>query len=135
MPWLFVGKVAPLWGIDPYPPYVGFTRESPTMTVSPGATVSVANTNPAVELQLADGTKAIAWERAPLIRWLEGGFIHGDEPRAEVVFRSEVVTNADGSFTFTVPDEPGRYAISATFDYDAECSFGTAGFVVGVDVE
>jgi hypothetical protein len=133
-PWLFDGKVAPLWVIDPYPPFVGFTRESPTMTVSPGTIVTVVNTNPEVDLRARDD-KVVAFERGPLIRWLEGGFIHGDEPEAEVVFRSNLVTNADGTYGFTAPDAPGRYAMQAMFDYDAACSYGNAGFVVGVDVE
>jgi hypothetical protein len=51
------------------------------------------------------------------------------------VFRSELVEHSDGTFTFDVPTESGRYAAEILFDYNSACSFGTAGFVVGVDVE
>lgn len=134
IPWRFEGKVAPLWVIDPLPPYVGFARDTATMTVSPGASVTVTNTNSALKLESLDGRDVFAFERAPLIRWLEDGWIHGNEPDAEVVFRGHLVTNDDGTFTFTVPTEPGRYGLEVIFAYDAECTYGTAGFVVGVDV-
>ena len=135
VPWLFTGKAVPLGAIDPPPPYLGFDRETPTMTISPDAAVTISNINPALELALPEGAEVTAYRRAPLIRWLEGGWIYGTEPRAHIVFRSPLVANDDGTFSFTVPTEPGRYGLEALFEYDAECSFGTAGFVVGVDVE
>ena len=135
IPWRFEGKVASLWVIDPLPPYVAFTRDSVTMTVAAGASVTVTNTNPALELEALDGRTVIAFERAPLLRWLEDGWIHGNEPDAEIVYRTQLVTNDDGTFTFTVPTEPGRYGLQVIFAYNAECTYGTTGFVVGVDVE
>lgn len=134
LPWHFTGKAAPLVVIDPSEPYVGFDRETPTMTISPGASVTISSTNPRIELALRTGAEVTAYRRAPLIRWLEGGWIYGTEPRAEIVFRSPLVANDDGTFSFAVPTEPGRYGLEALFEYDAECSFGTAGFVVGIDV-
>ena len=135
IPWWFAGKVAPLWVIDALPPYVAFNRDTPTLTASPGTSIPVTSTNAALELWVRDGAEVIAFRRAPLIRWLEDGWIHGNEPDAEIVFRSPLVANDDGTFSFAVPTEPGRYGLEAVFEYDAECSYGTAGFVVGVDVE
>lgn len=128
------GKKVDLSVIDPLPPYVGFRAETPTMTESPGATIQVTIPNPDVIVHARVREKVIAFRRAPLIRWIEGGWIHGNEPEAEIVFRSPLVDLGDGQFSFTAPTEPGRYAVEAVFDYDAQCSYGTIGFVVGVDV-
>ena len=129
------GKKVDLSVIDPLPPYVGFRAETPTTTASTGATIHVTIPNPDVIVHARVREKVIAFRRAPLIRWIEGGWIHGDEPEAEIVFRSPLVDLGDGQFSFTAPTEPGRYAVEAVFDYDAQCSYGTIGFVVGVDVE
>ena len=116
------GKVAALPVIDPLPPYVAFGSDTPAITTSPGATIDVS---------VPIATALLAY----LLGRIEGGWIHGEEPAADVVFRSVLVENAERTFSFSVPSEPGRYAIEAIFDYDATCTFGTAGFVVGVDIE
>jgi hypothetical protein len=133
-PWRFVGKVALLAVIDPLPPYTGFTRDTVTFAAGSGSTLAVSTWSDELELWLRDGIEVEFYRRGELIRWMEGGWIHGDEPEAKVVFRATLVEGAD-SFTFTAPTEPGRYAATAVFNYDSACSFGTAGFVVGIDVE
>jgi hypothetical protein len=132
-PWLFIGKVTPLAVIDPLPPYTGFTRETVTLAAESGATLTVSSWSDELDLWLPDGARVEFYRRGELIRWMEGGWIHGDEPEAKVVFRSTLGESTDG-FTFTLPDEPGRYAATAMFNYNSACSFGTAGFVVGIDV-
>jgi hypothetical protein len=133
-PWLFIGKVTPLAVIDPLPPYTGFTRETVTFAAEPGTTITASSWSDELDLWLPDGALVEFYRRGELIRWMEGGWIHGDEPEAKVVFRSRIVDSTDG-FSFTLPDEPGRYAATALFNYNSACSFGTAGFIVGVDVE
>jgi hypothetical protein len=129
------GKVRDLYYADPPVPYQFFDAESPTMVATPGATIHVSIPNPDIVVHARVRDHVIAFRSAPLIRWLEGGWIHGNEPAAAIVFRSSLVDHGDGAFSFTVPRQPGRYAIEARFDYDSQCSYGTAGFVVGVDVE
>jgi hypothetical protein len=133
-PWHFAGKVRDMAVIDPLPPYVGFTSATATIAAATDATTTVAYENPAIELDLMDSPKVIFFERAPLLRWLDGGWIHGDEPEAPVVFRSKLVADDDGAFTFAAPPDPGRYAAEVTFFYDSACTVGSAGFVIGVDV-
>jgi len=135
LPWRFAGKVRDLSVVDPLPPYVGFNAESPTVTASPGGTITAAHSNPAVELTLMDMPRVTFFERVPLLRWLDDGWIYGFEPAAPIVFRSKLVRNSDGTFSFEAPPDAGRYAAEAVFDYDSACTLGTAGFVVGVDVE
>jgi hypothetical protein len=134
LPWEFAGKVRDMAVIDPLPPYVGFTAETTTIAAETNATITVAYENPAIELRLTDSPKVVFFERDPLLRWLDGGWIHGDEPEAPVVFRSKLVARDDGTFTFTTPPDPGRYVAEVTFSYDAACTLGTAGFVIGMDV-
>jgi hypothetical protein len=135
-PWLFAGKVADMAVIDPLPPYVGFNADTPIVGIAASATVIATYDNPLVSLPSEDQPKVSFYERGPLLRWLEGGWIQGDEPEAPVVFRSKLVANgnADGAYTFEAPPEPGRYAAAVTFDYDSACTMGSAGFVVGMDV-
>jgi hypothetical protein len=128
------GKVQDLYYADPPFPYQFFDTETPTMVATPGETIHVSIPDPDIVIHARLRENVIAFRRTPLIRWLEGGWIHGNEPEAEIVFRSPVVDHGGGAFSFTVPTQPGRYAIEAVFDYDARCSYGTAGFVVGVDV-
>jgi hypothetical protein len=132
-PWRFVGKVISLAVIDPLPPYVGFRSDSPTFTALPGANVDVTSWSGGLDLWLSDDVRVEWFRRGELIRWIEGGWIHGDEPEAEVVARSRLL-DTDGGFAFTAPSEPGRYAATAVFNYNSACSFGVAGFVVGIDV-
>lgn len=132
--WRFIGKVAPLPVVDPLPPYVGFRRDTPIVAVAPGATIGISPQHPDLALSAPDPAVADYYQRRPLIRWLEGGWIHGSEPDAPVVLETPLVRNADGTFSFTAPTEPGRYAAEVIFDYDSACSFGMAGFVVGIDV-
>jgi hypothetical protein len=132
-PHFFNGKVTSLAVIDPLPPYTGFTRDTVTFAADWGATVGISSWSDEVELWLQPGAEVSFFRRGELIRWMEGGWIHGDEPEAEVVFSTPLVQVADG-FTFKLPAEPGRYAVTAGFNYNSACSFGTAGFVVGVDV-
>ena len=133
-PWQFNGKVTSLAVIDPLPPYVGFNRDSPTFAAGPGTIVEVSNWSEAIALWPYGRAEVEFYRRGELIRWIEGGWIHGDEPEAKVVFRSTLIEGTD-AFTFRLPDEPGRYAATAAFSYNAACSFGAAGFVVGIDVE
>lgn len=133
VPWSFVGKVTSLAVIDPLPPYTGFSRETVTFAAEPEAALTVASWSDELDLWLRDGAQVEFYRRGELIRWMEGGWIHGDEPEAKVVFRSPIVESAD-AFTFTLPVEPGRYAATTVFKYNAACSFGSAGFVVGIDV-
>ena len=133
-PWLFAGKVADMSVIDPLPPYVGFNADTPIIGIAASTTVTATYDNPLVALMSQDQPKVSFYERGPLLRWLEGGWIQGDEPEAPVVFRSKLVSNELGTYTFEAPPNPGRYAAAVTFDYDAACSMGSAGFVVGVDV-
>ena len=128
------GKIAPMPLIDPLPAYVAFKRDTPTLIKAPGTTLRVSYANPPVELALQPDLEFHFYRRAPLIRWIEGGWIHGDAPEAPVVFRSRPFLRNDGTFAFYVPTEPARYAAELVFDYDAACSFGTAGAVVGIDV-
>ena len=132
-PWRFIGKVTSLAVIDPLPPYTGFTRDTVTFAPDPGSTLTISSWSDDLELWLPDGARVDFYRRGELIRWMEGGWIHGEEPEAKVVTRSSLVESADG-FTFTIPDVPGRYAATAVFNYNSACSFGTAGFVVGIDV-
>ena len=132
-PWRFIGKVTSLAVIDPLPPYTGFTRETVTFAAEPGTTLTVSSWSDALDLWLPDGAAVEFYRRGELIRWMEGGWIHGDAPEAKVVTRSSLVESSDG-FTFTVPDIPDRYAATAVFNYNSACSFGTAGFVVGIDI-
>jgi hypothetical protein len=129
------GKKRDLSFADPPFPYQFFDSATPTMIATPGETIHVSIPNPDIVIHARVRENVIAFRRAPLIRWLEGGWIHGNEPDAEIVFRSPLVDHGDGAFSFTVPRKPGRYAIEAVFDYDSQCSYGTAGFVVGVEVE
>jgi hypothetical protein len=134
LPFHFTGKVAGLWVIDSPPPYVGFRRDTPTLAVTPGTALDVTSTNESVELLPAAGYEVTFYRRAPLLRWVENGWIHGDEPDAEIVFRSALIGLPDGTFAFEAPAEPGRYAAEVVFDYDSSCTIGRAGFVVGIDV-
>lgn len=134
LPWGFHGKVASLVVIDPLPPYTSFSRDTVTFPAAPAATLAVSSWSDQLELWLGDSAKVELYRRGELIRWMEGGWIHGDQPEAKVVFRS-ALTRGAGGFTFSLPVEPGRYAATAAFNYNSACSFGTAGFVVGVDVE
>jgi hypothetical protein len=135
VPWQFAGKVRDMAVVDPLPPYVGFDAQTATLHVAAGASVTVASSNPAIELRPMEPPRVIFFERAPLIRWLDDGWIHGNEPEAPVVFGSKLVAREDGTFTFKAPPDPGRYAAEVTFYYDAACTVGTAGFVIGVDVQ
>ena len=132
-PWLFTGKVTPLGGIDPPPPYVRYQPDSPGLTAGPGATIEVANPNELLELHADDELNVIYYRRGPLLRWLEAGWIHGGVP-ADVVFRSNLVEHADGTFTFDAPTEPARYVAQVAFTYESACSFGTAGFPVEIEI-
>ena len=129
------GKVRDLSFADPPLPYQFFDSGTPTMVATPGETIHISIPNPDIVIHGRLRENVIAFRRAPLIRWLEGGWIHGNEPEAEIVVRSPLVDHGDGAFSFTLPKKPGRYAIEAVFDYDSQCSYGSAGFVVGVDVE
>ena len=129
------GKLRDLSYADPPFPYHFFDSETATMVATPGVAFQVSIPNPDVVIHARLRDHVIGFRRAPLIRWLEGGWIHGNEPAAEIVFRSPLIDHGDGAFSFTVPAEPGRYAIEAVFDYDAKCSYGSAGFVVGADLE
>lgn len=133
--YVFSGKVAPLPVIDPPPPYLGFDQDSPVLVRAPRTTVGVSSENDLIELHAGPSRAVTLYRRGELLRWIEGGWIYGVEERARVVFRSELVEHPDGTFTFDVPADPGRYAAEILFDYDSACSFGTAGFVVGIDVE
>ncbi len=144
--WRFTGKVTSLsFPGDSYPPYTAFRRDTPVIGAAPGSAIRVdddtsvrtltIHTEPAAwSLLDPPPSEVIFFRRAPLIRWMEGGHIHGEEPEAEVVFRSPLVA-VDGGFTFIVPTENGRYAAQPLFDYNSACSFGLGGLVVGVDVE
>jgi hypothetical protein len=133
-PWLFTGKVAELGVIDPLPPYVGFDRDSQTLEAAPGATVDVVNPNESLELHPAATYEVIFFRRGPLLRWIENGWIHGDEPDAEIVFRSKLVQLPDGTFSFETPMDPARYVAQVLFAYDAACSIGHSGAGIGIDI-
>lgn len=134
VPWGWSGKVANLSVIDPLPPYVAFDADTPTFTVGPGATVTVSGEQPNMTLFKEPGLQATFFRRAALIRWLEGGWIHGDQPEAEVVFRSAITALPNGDFTFVAPPDVARYAVQLGFGYEATCHYGSAGTVVGLDV-
>ena len=144
--WRFTGKVTSLSiSGDSYPPYVGFRRDTPVIAAASGSTLRIEDNTSVRTLSIHEEPAAwslldpppsevIFFERGPLIRWIEGGLIHGEEPEAPVVFRSPLVA-VDGGFTFAVPSEPGRYAAQPMLNYNSSCSFGLGGFVVGVDVQ
>jgi len=130
--WYPIGKVANLASEDPLPPYLAFDATTPTLKVMPSSSIAIAE-HPIVDLAPSAGRGVAFYERDKLLHWIEGGWIHGDAPEAKVIATSKLLTTG-GGFGFDAPADLGRYAAFAAFDYDATCSFGTAGFVVGVDV-
>ena len=130
----FTGKVTSLATEDILPAYTHFHSDRPTFSAEPGSTVRITTRDEGPVLTVRADTEVIFFRRGALVRWLEGGWIHGNEPEAEIVFRSPLVARPDG-FTFTLPTDPGRYVAQPLFDYNSACSFGIAGMAVGIDVE
>ena len=133
-PYHFYGKVTSLvFSGDVLPPYTGFDKNGATVSASPGASIAIADDGERT-LSTRSSSNVIFFRRGELNRWLEGGWIHGDEPEAEVVFESALISTADG-FAFTAPTASGRYVAQPLFDYNSACSYGLAGLAVGVDIE
>ena len=132
-PWAHLGKVTPLPSIDASHPIYRVRADMPVVIDAPGATVVVTYANELVDLD--DGDLLGFYRRGPFLRWLEAGAIYSGDPPPDVVFRSTLVGHADGTFSFVVPGEPGRYVAGLDFVYDSACSYGNAGAAFGIDVE
>jgi hypothetical protein len=104
-----------------------FDKDDPAFAATPGTTLRVVATNPA--LSLTD-MEVRVYTRQSVARAVK------DYPPVGLVLVLErtPAQQADGSWRLRVPDAPGRYVATMAFDFDSKCSIGDAWAVVNIDV-
>jgi len=113
-------------GIDAFIGYM-FDPKAPELSVASGTTVRIENLKPR-RLDLVGRIKVITWTRRSVSTAVK------DYPPNGLVEVSTVRLEAqpDGSFELPVPDEPGRYVVAVSVDFESSCSTGTLWSVVNI---
>jgi hypothetical protein len=113
-------------GIDAFMAY-GFDAEAPELTVASGSTLRVENGKPR-RLHLAGKLKVVTWTRRSIVK-----AITDYPPRATVeIFAGRLERQPDGSYQLPVPDEPGRWVVGLSVDFESRCTTGTIWSVVNI---
>jgi hypothetical protein len=132
-----IGKVRQPNYVDAVHPLASFDETAPAFTAALSEDIRVVSHNDDIALwqNHSESGEVPFFPRAAWIRYTTAGGIHGNEGRPDAAFVSTLVEHANGTFSFTAPPNPGRYAAGIDFDYDAACTFGDAGATFGVDVD
>ena len=110
-------------GIDAFLAYM-FDADAAEPNVPSGSTIRIETLKERV--RLAEKLKVVIWPRRSIAEAVT------DYPpkRTVVVFEGRLDRQADGSYELPVPDEPGRYVVGLSVDYDTRCTTGTLWSVV-----
>jgi hypothetical protein len=113
-------------GIDAFIAYM-FDKDDPAFAAPPGGSLRVEATNPA--LTLTDMSLAV-FTRQSIAQAVKGYPPYG----TVLVLERTPARQADGSWRLRVPEEPGRYVATMSFQFDSKCTSGEVWAVVNVDV-
>jgi hypothetical protein len=113
-------------GIDAFIAYL-FDNADPAFVAAPGSALRVEVTKPGSTL--TDMTLAV-FTRQSIAQAVKAYPPHG----TVLVLQRTPAQEADGSWRLRVPQEPGRYVATMTFQFDSKCTTGAAWAVVNVDV-
>lgn len=110
-------------GIDAFLAYM-FDADAAEPNIPAGTTVRIEALKERV--RLAEKLEVVIWTRRSLAEAVT------DYPpkRTVVVFEGRLDRQADGSYEVPVPDEPGRYVVGLSVEYDTRCTIGTLWSVV-----
>ena len=114
-------------GIDAFIAYL-FSPQTAAIVAVPGARIQIENGE--ANLRLHDDMDVIVWTRTSLATAV------ADYPPGDL---TEVLhwlpgKQADGSFSFPAPKQPGRYVAAIDVTYESRCTTGTLWTQVNVDV-
>ena len=113
-------------GIDAFIAYL-FNKDDPAFAATPGSALRVEATNPALTLT--------EMHLAVFTRHSIAQAVKDYPPQGTVlVLERTPAPRADGSWRLRVPDEPGRYVATMSFDFESKCTTGEVWAVVNVDV-
>jgi len=113
-------------GIDAFIAYL-FNKDDPAFEATPGSAFRVEAPNPA--LTLTDMHLAV-FTRQSIAQAVKDYPPFG----TVLVLERTPAPQADGSWRLRVPDEPGRYVATMSFDFESKCTTGEVWAVVNVDV-
>ena len=114
-------------GIDAFIGYM-FDPHGPEQIVEAGSILRIEAAKPRVHLQKK--LQAVTWTRRSLAAAVR------DYPPKDVVrvFEGRLERVADGSFELRVPEEPGRYVVGLSVEFDSPCTNGTLWTVANIMV-
>jgi hypothetical protein len=112
-------------GIDAFIGYM-FDADAPEPNIASGSTIRIERLKERVHL--AEKLKVVIWTRRSIAEAVT------DYPpkRAVVAFEGRLERQPDGSYELPVPDDPGRYVVALSVEFDSRCTTGTLWSVVNI---
>jgi hypothetical protein len=112
-------------GIDAFIGYM-FDADAPEPNVPSGSTIRIERLKERVHL--AEKLKVVIWTRRSIAEAVTDYPPKG----AVVVFEGRLERQPDGSYELPVPDDPGRYVVALSVEFDSRCTTGTLWSVVNI---